>query len=175
MRNEGAAPVATISKGEPPPESEFDSWLFPFGALLGSVGGTAPVGSAVLVELEDVAVDALGSTVGPEDDAPEDWAVLDGAASVVVTVADVLVLVCSVVRAVDEELELVVACLLLGQSALIPISFWKTPMMDVSPTSTPAHPVLTAAAIFASPAKHPELQVAPSMKSEATQASILVL
>lgn len=93
----------------------------------------------------------------------------------VVTGVDILVLVCRVVRAVDEELELVVACLLFGHSAATPRLFWKTPMMDVSPTSTPAHPVLTAAPIFANPAKQPELQVAPRLKSEETQASILVL
>jgi len=164
--------VATISNGEPPPESEFDSWLLPtlpVGALLGSVarGGAA---------LDDViARVAVVSTFRPEEDALDAWAVLVEGAAVVVAGTAVLVLVCNVVRAVDEELELEEACLLLGQSAAIPRLFWNTPMIEVSPTSTPVHPVLTAAPIFASPAKQPELQVAPMLKSEETQASILVL
>ena len=175
MRSWGAAPVATTSNGEPPPESEFDSWLLPplLGALLGSVTsvGAAPVGPLVTV---DVAPVAVVSRFRPEDDALEDRAVLVGGAAVVVTGVDVFVLVCRVVRAVDEELELVVVCWLLGHSAAIPRSFWKTPIIDVSPTSTPAHPVLTAAPTFDSPATQAELQVTPRAKSEEAQASILV-
>ena len=175
MRSCSAAPVATTSNGEPPPESEFDNWLVPplLGALLGSVTsvGAAPVGFSVAV---DVAPVAVVSRFSPEDDAREGCVVLVGGAAVVVTGVDVLVLVCKVVCAVDEELELVVVCWLLGHSAAIPRSFWKTPMIDVSPTSTLAHPVLTAAPIFVNPATQAELQVAPRAKSEETQASILV-
>lgn len=177
MRSWGAAPVATTSNGEPPPESEFDSWLLPptlLGALLGSVTsvGAAPVGPPATV---DVAPVAVVSILRPEDDALEGRTVLVGGAAVVVTGVDVLVLVCRVVRAVDEDVELVVACSLLGHSAAIPRSFWKTPMIDVSPTSTPAHPVLTAAPIVAKPSTQAELQVAPRTKSDDTQPSILVL
>lgn len=134
--------------------------------------GVAPVGSPVVV---DVARVAVVSRFKPEDDVLERPAVLVEDARVVVSGVDVLVLDCRVVRAVDEELELVVACWLLGHSALMPRLFWKTPMIEVSPTSTPAHPVLIAAAIFVSPAKQLELHVAPSLKSVDTQASILVL
>lgn len=64
-------PVATISKGEPPPESEFESWLLPLldvGALLGSVinVGAAPVGS--VMDAVDVAV---LSRFNPEEEALE--------------------------------------------------------------------------------------------------------
>jgi hypothetical protein len=105
----GAAPVATTSNGEPPPESEFDSWLFV--VLFGSVTtvGTAPVGTAVRVDVANVAVDALGSTFMPEDDVLEGWTVLVAVAAVVVAGIDVRVLDCRVVRVVDEELERVVA------------------------------------------------------------------
>lgn len=88
---------------------------------------------------------------------------------------DVLVLVCRVVLVVDDKAELLEACLLLGHNAAIPRSFWKTPIIDVSPTSTSAQLDLTAAAIFVNPAKQPELHVAPRLKSEEAQASILVL
>ena len=126
----------------------------------------------------DVAPVAVVSRFSPEDDALEVCAVLVGGAAVVVTGVDVLVLVWRVARAVDTELELelelVVVCRLLGHKAAIPRSFWKTPMIDVSPTSTPAHPVLTAAPIFDSPATQAELQVALRVKSDEAQASILV-
>jgi hypothetical protein len=110
----------------------------------------------------------------PEDDVLEAWAVLVVVVEPVVTGVEVRVLVCSVVRAVDGEFELVAAWLL-GHNALMPKPFWKTPIMDVSPTSTPAQDDFTAAPILARPCKQPELQVAPVLKSEDTQASILVL
>lgn len=175
--NCGAAPTATTSNGEPPPESEFDNWLFPSGALLGSITrvGTTPVGSVVTVDVAKVAVDTSESIFRPEDDVLGGWTVVvAGAAVVVASGVEVCVLVRRVVCAVDEELELVLA-LLLGHNALIPRSYWKTPMMDVSPTSTPSHPVLTAAPILARPCRQPELHIAPGVKSEGTHASILVL
>lgn len=54
--------MATTSNGEPPPESEFDSWLLPIGALLGSVTsvGAALVGSPEVVDVV--------SRFRPEDD-----------------------------------------------------------------------------------------------------------
>lgn len=161
-----------MSNGEPPPESEFDSWLLPVGRLLGAV---SDVGAALAVGIARLAV---LSRVRPDDDGSneslEACVVLVEGAMVVVAGVDVLVLNCKVVRAVEEGLGLAEVCLLLGHSAATPMSFWKTPIMEVSPTSTPAQPVLTAAPIFASPAKQPELQVAPRLKSEETQASILV-
>lgn len=174
--NWGAAPVATTSNGEPPPESEFESWLLApleLGALLGAVTevgavsvGSPPKGVDVAVvsmfrPLEEIVLESLVVLV--ED-------------SVVVAVAEVLVLDCKVVRVVGDDLkEVLEASSLLGHNAAMPMSFWKTPMIDVSPTSTSAQLVLIAAAIFASPAKQLELQVAPRLKSEEVQASILVL
>jgi len=174
----GAAPVATTSNGEPPPESEFESWLLApvFGDLLG-VGagvGVAPISPPGGV---DVAVVSMFSPLD-DGDALEEVLVLVEDAEVVAG-AEVLVLVWSVVRDVGDELELELelleGSLLLGHRAAIPRSFWNTPIIDVSPTSTSAQLVLTADPIFANPAKHSELQVAPTLKSEDTHPSILVL
>lgn len=57
----------------------------------------------------------------------------------------------------------------------MPRSFWKTPMMDVSPTSTLAQLLRTASPILTSPCTQAEVQVAPGLKSLATQPSILAL
>lgn len=171
----GAAPVATTSNGEPPPESEFESWLLApvFGDLLG-VGagvGVAPISPPGGV---DVAVVSMFRLLD-DGDALEDVLVL--VKDAVVAGAEVLVLVWSVVRDVGDELELELleGSLLLGHSAAIPRSFWNTPIIDVSPTSTSAQLVLMADPIFASPAKQSELQVAPTLKSEDTHPSIAVL
>jgi hypothetical protein len=47
-----------------------------------------------------------------------------------------------------------------GHSAAMPMSFWKTPMMLVSPTSTSLHTLLTTSPIFLSPATHASLHLA---------------
>lgn len=80
-------------------------------------------------------------------------------------VVDVLVLV----------LELLVGIAAPGHSAWIPMPNWKTPMMEVSLTSTSAQPETTASEILTSPWTHAELQVAAGLKSSATQPSILEL
>lgn len=173
-----AAPVATTSNGEPPPESEFESWLLApvFGDLIG-VGagvGVAPISPPGGV---DVAVVSTFRLLDDGDALEEVLVVVEDAE--VVAGAEVLVLVCSVVRDVGDELELELelleGSLLLGHSAAIPRSFWNTPIIDVSPTSTSAQLILMADPIFASPAKHSELQVAPTLKSEDTHPSIAVL
>jgi hypothetical protein len=172
----GAAPVATTSNGEPPPESEFESWLLApvFGDLLG-VGagvGVAPISPPGGV---DVAVVSMFRLLDDGDTLEEVLVLVEDAE--VVAGAEVLVLVWSVVRdVVDEvELELLEGSSLLGHSEATPISFWNTPIIDVSPTSTSAQLVLIADPIFASPAKQPELQVAPTLKSEDTHPLIAVV
>lgn len=172
----GAAPVATTSNGEPPPESEFESWLLApvFGDLLG-VGagvGVAPISPPGGV---DVAVVSMFRPLDDGDTLEEILVLVEDAE--VVAGAEVLVLVWSVVRDVGDELELELleGSSLLGQSEATPMSFWNTPIIDVSPTSTSAQPILTADPIFASPAKQPELQVAPAPKSEDTHPLIGVL
>lgn len=177
-----AAPVATTSNGEPPPESELESWLLPadvpvlVGAAVGSLNWN----------IVDVACVAVVSIAIPpdEDGAVEDCAELGGGLAVVVACSEllVLVLVCSVdfavsVLAVVVELAplVVVDCSLLGHSAATPNPFWKTPMMLVSPTSTSLHPVFTLTPIRTRPARHWTLHVAAAAKSEAAQPSMGVV
>lgn len=60
-----AAPVATTSNGEPPPESEFDSWLLLVGSPLGATSE-----ADVVLEVGIASV-AVVSRVKPDDDVLE--------------------------------------------------------------------------------------------------------
>jgi hypothetical protein len=134
-----------------------------------------------VVDVAKVVVEALGSVARPEEVLEgEGVAELDGddevcvVASVLVPVP-VLVLVLGRV-VVGRVLVWVVvlggsavvegAFRLLGHRAAMPMSFWKTPMMDVSPTSTLEQALLTESPIFARPLRQPWLHRLAGLKSE---------
>lgn len=112
---------------------------------------------AELLELDDVDVDV------EVDDEVDDEVVCFVACA----------LVCAAVVVV--ELELTVVTETPGQSAWMPMPFWKTPMMLVSPTSTLAQFFKTSSTILASPLMQAELQCALPPKSSALQPSIVVV
>jgi hypothetical protein len=132
-----------------------------------------------VVDVAKVVVEALGSAVRPEEVLEgEGVAELDGDVEVCV-VAPVLVpvlvlvlgrvvvgrvLVCAVV--LDASAVVEGAFRLLGHRAGMPMSFWKTPMMDVSPTSTLEQALLTASPIFARPLRQLWLHMLAGLKSE---------
>jgi hypothetical protein len=128
-----------------------------------------------VVDVAKVVVEALGSVARPEDVLEtEGVAELDGDFEVCV-VAPVLVLVLGrvvvgrvLVWAVVLGGSAVVegAFRLLGHRAGMPMSFWKTPMMDVSPTSTLEQALLTESPIFARPLRQPWLHRLAGSKSE---------
>jgi hypothetical protein len=130
------------------------------------------LGAATAVDVAKVVVEALGSAIRPED-VLEGGAVaeLDGDVEVRV-VASVLVpvrvlervLVWAVVLGASAVVE--GAFRLLGHRAGMPMSFWKTPMMDVSPTSTREQALLTASPIFARPLRQFWLHKLAGLKSE---------
>lgn len=187
------APVACTSNGDPPPEFAFESCAF--GACDGAAaveeaGGFTPVG--------DTAIEVrFGSTISPCDDEVDACAALvevfnvvvvvivvaeddcgGGAAEVVVVLDDVAacVLVCAVVLVLDVEVvELDVTTLTPGHSDVIPRPNWKTPMMLISPTSTPLHALCTSTVISCRPCTHAELQRAVPLKSLAWHPLMVVV
>lgn len=171
-------PAATTSKGEPPPEAGLEScplppWLEP--VVVG-------LGAAAMDDVARVVVDALGSVARPvevvegEGEGEAEAAELDGDVEVCVLVLGRVlvarVLVCAAVLDVSAVVE--GAFLLLGHRAGMPMSFWKTPMMDVSPTSTLEQACLTAFPIFARPLRQLWLHVFAGLKSEGSQPWMVV-
>ena len=174
-------PVATTSNGDPPPESAFDSWLF--ATCVGFVFELldAVFNCGVLTDdVASVAV-ALGSITIPAEEVLEDCATdvcgaadIDVDVEVVATVcvvdAAACVLVCTVV--VADELGVTIVTGVFRHSDAIPRPFWKTPIIDVSPTSTSAQLLPTSCVILLRPCTHALLQIALSPKSSALQPSI---
>lgn len=158
IRCRDAEPIATTSKGEPPPDPALESWL------LDPRLGFAPAADDIAVLLDSVETVELDNVeastpVGVLDDgASSGFNVDDGVDvgrtiwnEVVVAAASVLVSTATCVVVDGVVLELFVVTVTPGQSALRPRPFWKTPIMEVSPTSTPAQPLRTASCILTRP------------------------
>jgi hypothetical protein len=190
------APVVTCtSNGDPPPESAFESCAFGarFGGAVEAAGG-----GATFVDDPTATDVGFGSTTMPCNDELDDCAASDSMLDVEL---DVGLEVTSVVGGGASDLELD-ACALVceggfaldaggggvgaeetagagaatcGHSAFTPMSFWKTPMMLVSPTSTSLQALLTTSPIFLSPATHASVHraVALGSKSLAWQPSMV--
>lgn len=131
-------------------------------------------GAALTVSVASVAV-ALGSSVNPPVDALDDFAASVCEFDVVTVVAAACVVLVWLVAFVVDVLELRVVTVTPGHKAWIPIPFWKTPIMDVSPTSMSAQFFLTASSILTRPCTQAALQVAAGLKSSATQPPIWAL
>jgi hypothetical protein len=86
----------------------------------------------------------------------------DGGATELVPVLDVAV-VCAC------DLVVMVTTSTPGHSDAMPMPNWKTPIMLVSPTSTPMHTLWISAPMSTSPCTHAELQRFGDWKSLATQ------
>lgn len=98
-----------------------------------------------------------------------------GAADVVVTFeAEGCVLDCATAFVLEAIGDIVVT-LTPGHRALMPMSFWKTPMMLVSPTSTSLHTLFITSPILASPWTHAVLHTAFITKSFGVQPSMVVV
>ena len=187
--------MATTSKGDPPPESLFDSWAL--GALVGfvsdddepdcavDVGGAATplvvLGSSVNPALE---VDAGAELVDPSSPSPSpssveldavDVALIAELVRVVRSDACVLVAPVELFVLVCPPFELAVVTVTPGQRLWMPKPFWNTPMILNSPASTPAHLSLTPAPILARPCTHAFVHVAPGLKSSAVHPEMSVL
>jgi hypothetical protein len=176
-RNCDPLPAATTSKGEPPPEAGLESCPLPL--WLESLVG---LGAAATDDVAKVVVEALGSVASPEEmlEGEDEVAELDADVEVCVRMSVLVlgrvlvarVLVCTGVLDVPAVVE--GAFLLLGHRAGMPMSFWKTPMMEVSPTSTLEQACLTAFPIFARPFRQLWLHVFAGLKSEGSHPWILV-
>lgn len=113
---------------------------------------------------------ALDTAVVAGDDEAAAWVCVVDVVEVEVVDVDVEVEVWVVVCAlVLDVLELMVVTLTPGHSACMPIPFWKTPMMLVSPTSTLPQFWSTSSVTLTNPWMQDELQRVPELKSEAWQ------
>lgn len=96
-----------------------------------------------------------------------------------VAVADALELaacvLCAAVVDLAEVVELDAPSSLLGHSDLMPMPFWKTPMMLDWSTRTPLHDLCTCCVIPSSPRMHAALQTTFTPKSVAWQPLMRVL
>jgi hypothetical protein len=176
------APTACTSNGEPPPESALES------CALG-VAGRAAVEVATGCCTVPVA-DPPGSDVGLGsvtiacdeviDDRVDCACELDAAAVVEVELGGVvandhdggateLVPVLDVAVVCACDLVVMVTTSTPGHSDAMPMPNWKTPIMLVSPTSTPTHTLWINAPMSTSPCTHAELQRFGDWKSLATQ------
>jgi hypothetical protein len=169
---------ACTSNGDPPPESWFDLWGV--AVVVGAGGDAATLVSNVICGCMLVAVDTGCSVeaallVVPDADVEGALDTLD-ALSVASAEVDSAVLGLAVVEgwacvlvggdagACVELFPIVVTCTL-GHTAGTPAPSMKTPMMDVSGTSTLAHCLVTVSAILTRPWTHCALQRASLEKS----------
>lgn len=139
--------TATTSKGDPPPDPVLESWLLGARVVLARAveDGATFVACADVVNvssdgLEPERLDDCASSVPGGDDADATPLGRTDSADDVVVVAPALLRggTDTFVVVVLVVLELCDVTVPAGHSALNPRPFWKTPMMEVSPTSTPA-------------------------------------
>lgn len=171
---EGAAP-ATWSNGLPPP-------LPSFSDARSEAPDDIDAAASVVVELDAdavvlVAVVSAAVVLSDVAEIVVDAAVLVVTAAVVldsVVSAVVLVLLCSVkLEVVDSAVEVcplpMVVAAMLEQSVSGPFPSWKTPMMEVSATSSLAQADLTCCAMSSRPLMQATEQFSPVLRSEESQ------
>ena len=183
-------PVATMSNGEPPPEKALDSCAPGATVSCGrvdcfvgarSVGDAVSFGGAVLsggtttviVALVAVAFGSMTKSVDVDFEPPVLDAEGDGVD--VVLAAEFVELVVSARVVLLATVDIVVLVITLPEPMVVtttpghrlgmPRSFWKTPMMLSSPTSTSAQLRFTLSPIWARPRTHAAEHVAPCLKS----------